>query len=76
MESRQGFSHQFGRVRVKKFVQKNRRIQLVCCNNGALVSKRMELVDSMKRRRVTVGYLQEAKWKEDKAKELTHGYKL
>ena len=36
----------------------------------------MELVEVMKRRKVSVVYLQETKWKGDKAKELTDCYKF
>ena len=36
----------------------------------------MELVEVMKKRRVSVVYLQETKWKGGKAKALAQGYKL
>ena len=45
-------------------------------NIGTLTGKIMELVEVMKRRRVSVARLHETKWKGDKDNELTDGYKL
>ena len=77
VESGQGLSHHFGRVWLKKLFlqQKERKIQLATWNIGTLTGKKIKFVVVMKRR-VSVACLQETKWKGDKAKELTDGYKL
>ena len=41
-----------------------------------MTGKGMKLVEIMERRRVSVACLHETKWKGDKAKALTDGYKL
>ena len=41
----------------KKLVEKKRNIQLATCNMVTLTGNIMELVDAMKRRRVSVTYL-------------------
>ena len=58
------------------YKQKKRNTRLATWNIGTLTSKSMELVEVMKRRRVSVARLQETKWKGGKAKELADGYKL
>lgn len=50
-------------------------IRVATWNIGTLIGKSIELVYAMKRR-VNVIFLQETKWKENKAKELIDGYKL
>ncbi|KAL4197283.1 hypothetical protein AMTRI_Chr04g250330 [Amborella trichopoda] len=74
MKNRQGFPRHPRRAQVKKLVQENR-IRLVTWNVGTLTGKSMELVDTMRRRRVNIACLQETKWKGEKAKEID-GYKL
>ena len=78
VESGKGLLHHSGRMWLKKLVQqqKERKTQLTTWNIRTLTGKSMELVNVMKRRRVSVAYLQETKWKRDKAKELANGYKL
>ena len=78
VESGQGLLHHSKRVRLKKLIQKQKKkeIQLATWNIGTSTCKSMELVEVMKKRRVSVVYLQETKWKGGKAKALAHGYKL
>ena len=73
MKNMQGFPHH-GRVWVKKLVQESR-IRLATWNIGTLTGKSIELVDTMKRRRVNIACLQETKWKGKKAKDID-GFKL
>ena len=74
--NRQGSSH-LGRVwGVRKLVQ-NRRLRLGTWNIGSLTGKLMEVVDTMKMRRIAIACLQETRWVGQKAKEIERtGYKL
>ncbi|KAJ0970135.1 hypothetical protein J5N97_023012 [Dioscorea zingiberensis] len=72
----QGFSHLSGRVRVKKLVHESR-IRIGSWNIGSLTGKSMELVDTLKRRRIDIVCLQETRWIGNKAREIGNtGYKL
>ena len=73
MKNIQGFPHH-GRGWVKKLAQESR-IRLATWNIGTLTGKSIELVDTMKRRRVNIACLQETKWKGKKAKDID-GFKL
>jgi len=73
MINMQGFPHHEG-VWVKKLFQESR-ICLATWNIGTLTGKSIELVDTMKRRRVNIACLQETKWKRKKAKDID-GFKL
>lgn len=61
------------KIKVKKLTKKKRRIQLDPWNIEILTGKSMESINTMKRR-VNLAYLQETKWKKDKAKKLDDGY--
>lgn len=61
------------KIKVKKLTKKKRRIQLDPWNLEILTGKSMESINTMKRR-VNLGYLQETKWKVDKAKKLDDRY--
>ena len=75
MKNEQGFSY-FGRVWVKKLVH-NVKLRLATLNIGSLISKGIELVDTLIRRIVNIACLQETKWVRSKAKELDNtGYKI
>jgi exonuclease III len=53
------------------------RVRIGTWNVGSLTGKLREVVDTMIRRRVNILYVQEMKWKEQKAKEVEHtGFKL
>ena len=73
----QGSSHLPRRVReVRKLVEQTR-IHLGSWNIGSLTSKLRELADTTTRRRVNIIYIQETKWKGQKAKEVENtGFKL
>lgn len=60
-------------MKEKKLTKKKKRIQLDPWNIEILTRKSMELVHTMKRR-VNLAYIQETKWKVDKAKKLDDGY--
>lgn len=60
-------------MRVKKLVEKKKRD--LTRNIETLTGKSIGLIDTMKRR-VKVACLQKTKWKRDKAKDLSNGYKL
>ena len=51
-------------------------IQFVVWKIGTQTGKSIKLVDAIKIKRVNVACLQETKWKGDKAKETTDGYKF
>ena len=55
VKNEQGFSY-FGRVRVKKLVH-NVKLRLASLNIGSLTGKKMELVDTLIRRRVNIACL-------------------
>ena len=61
---------------VKKLVQ-NTKLKLATRNIGTMTGKGMELVDTMRRRKVHVACLQETKWVGEKAREIENtGFKL
>ena len=68
VKNEQRFSY-FGRVRVKKLVH-NVKLRLATWNIGSPTATRMELVDTLIRRRVNITRLQETKWVGSKAKEI------
>ena len=51
------------------------KIRLATWNLGTLTGKSLELIDTMKRRKINIACIQETKWKGEKAKEI-NGYKL
>ena len=51
-------------------------LMLASPNVGMLTGKGAELVDLMKRRKVSILHLQETRWKGAKAREMGCGYKL
>ena len=61
VESGQGLLHHSKRVRLKKLIQKQkkREIQLATWNIGTLTGKSMDLVEVMKRRKVSLACLRE-----------------
>ena len=59
----------FERVRVKKIVH-NVKLRLASLNIRSLTDKRMELVDTLIRKRVDIVCLQETKWVGSKAKDI------
>ena len=65
-----------GRDRLKKLVQKVRKVRYGTLNVGTMTGKSREITDMMKRRRVNVLCVQETRWRGNKAKELAEGYKL
>lgn len=85
VSSMQGFSHP-GRVRVKKLVQGSgsgrssrsvSKIRFASWNVGSLTGRLLEVVEVMRRRKISVLCLQETKWIGEKAKEIEPwGYKL
>ncbi|WP_332309165.1 endonuclease/exonuclease/phosphatase family protein, partial [Candidatus Burkholderia verschuerenii] len=76
MKNMQEFSHTNKREKTKNN-KKYKICRIGSWNVGTLTSKTLELVETMKRRRVNIMCLQETKWKGAKAKILENtGYKL
>ncbi|KAG8226729.1 hypothetical protein J437_LFUL004379 [Ladona fulva] len=68
-----------GRVRLKRLVQlknETQKIRIGMLNVGMMNGKSREIVDLMSRRKVNKLYIQETRWKGNKAKELAKGYML
>ena len=72
-------------VRLKKIAQRKKRreqrkfiipLALTSLNVGTLTGKGAELVDLMKRRKISILCLQETRWKGAKAREMRREYKL
>lgn len=82
-QNKLGFSHFNGRVRVKKLVQNRkasisdrvRRLRIGSWNIGSLTTRSLEIVDTMRRRKVDILCVQETKWAGRKAA-VVNGYKL
>jgi exonuclease III len=77
VKNEQGSSHLTRRMRrVRKLVEPSR-LRVGTWNVGSLTGKLREILDTIIRRRVNILYVQEMKWKEQKAKEVEDtGFKL
>ncbi|KAK6756255.1 hypothetical protein RB195_014575 [Necator americanus] len=66
------------RSRPKKLVRHRQQhpVRLATLNVGTLSGRSRELADSLRKRRVDICCIQEARWKGSKARELGDGYKL
>ncbi len=63
-------NRRYHRMRLIRKEQDRRRIRVDTWKVGSLTGKLMELVDTLKRRRVNIAYIQETKWVEQKSKEV------
>jgi uncharacterized tellurite resistance protein B-like protein len=77
VKNEQGSSHLTRRMRKIRKLAEPSRLRVVIWNVGSLTGKLREIVDTMIRRRVNILYIQETKWKGQKAKEVEDtGFKL
>jgi exonuclease III len=77
VKSEQGSSHLSRRIRRIRKLAETSRVHVGTWNVGSLMGKLREVVDTMIRRRVNILYVQETKWKGQKAKKVEDtGFKL
>jgi hypothetical protein len=77
VKNEQGSSHLTRRMRRVRKLVKSSKVRVGTWNVGSLTGKLREVVDTMIRRRVNILYVQETKWKGQKAKEVEDtGFKL
>jgi exonuclease III len=77
VKNEQGSSHLTRRMRRVRKLAEPSRLRVGTWNVGSLTGKLREILDTIIRRRVNILYVQEMKWKEQKAKEVEDtGFKL